>query len=160
MMLGANFILTRGPNGSAARYGPGAQRTSDAPGLEIFAVFFDAGARTIPHTHSTDQLLYFLEGEGVVGTLDSAVVTGPVAWPSSRRTMALARGDAHVNNLSPVDPTGWSLGLGPRRAHARLGHLHGRGGRGRMIARADGSRSPATPRPDRYGSSRHLGLEQ
>jgi quercetin dioxygenase-like cupin family protein len=38
------------------------------PGLEIYAVFFDAGARTIPHTHSTDQLLYFLEGEGVVGT--------------------------------------------------------------------------------------------
>jgi quercetin dioxygenase-like cupin family protein len=38
------------------------------PALEIFAVFFDAGARTIPHTHSTDQLLYFLEGEGVVGT--------------------------------------------------------------------------------------------
>lgn len=40
----------------------------DAQGLELFAVFFDAGARTIPHTHSTDQLLYFLEGEGVVGT--------------------------------------------------------------------------------------------
>lgn len=41
---------------------------AEAPGLEILAVFFDAGARTIPHTHSTDQLLYFLEGEGVVGT--------------------------------------------------------------------------------------------
>ena len=41
---------------------------STAPGLEILAVFFDAGARTLPHTHSTDQLLYFLEGEGVVGT--------------------------------------------------------------------------------------------
>lgn len=43
---------------------------SEASGLEIFAVFFDAGARTMPHTHSTDQLLYFLEGEGVVGTLE------------------------------------------------------------------------------------------
>jgi quercetin dioxygenase-like cupin family protein len=42
--------------------------SEEAPGLEIYAVFFDAGARTIPHTHSTDQLLYFLEGEGVVGT--------------------------------------------------------------------------------------------
>ena len=38
--------------------------------MEIFAVFFDAGARTMPHTHSTDQLLYFLDGEGVVGTLE------------------------------------------------------------------------------------------
>jgi quercetin dioxygenase-like cupin family protein len=42
---------------------------AEATGLEIFDVYFDAGARTIPHTHSTDQLLYFLEGEGVVGTL-------------------------------------------------------------------------------------------
>lgn len=41
---------------------------AEAPGLEIFAVFFDAGARTMPHTHSTEQLLYFLEGEGVVAT--------------------------------------------------------------------------------------------
>jgi quercetin dioxygenase-like cupin family protein len=41
---------------------------ADPRGLEIFAVFFDPGARTLPHTHSTDQLLYFLEGEGVVGT--------------------------------------------------------------------------------------------
>jgi quercetin dioxygenase-like cupin family protein len=39
-----------------------------APDMEILAVFFDAGARTIPHTHATDQLLYFLDGEGVVGS--------------------------------------------------------------------------------------------
>ena len=41
---------------------------SESPALEILAVFFEAGARTMPHTHATDQLLYFLEGEGVVGT--------------------------------------------------------------------------------------------
>jgi quercetin dioxygenase-like cupin family protein len=34
--------------------------------LEILAVYFDAGSRTKPHTHSTEQPLYFLEGEGVV----------------------------------------------------------------------------------------------
>lgn len=34
--------------------------------LEILAVYFDAGSRTKPHRHSTEQLLYFLEGEGVV----------------------------------------------------------------------------------------------
>lgn len=34
--------------------------------LEILAVYFDAGSRTKPHTHSTQQLVYFLEGEGVV----------------------------------------------------------------------------------------------
>jgi quercetin dioxygenase-like cupin family protein len=36
--------------------------------IEILAVYFEAGARTIPHTHSTDQLLYFVDGEGIVGT--------------------------------------------------------------------------------------------
>ncbi|MGH2681516.1 MAG: cupin domain-containing protein [Actinomycetota bacterium] len=34
--------------------------------LEILAVYFDAGARTKPHVHSTEQLLYFLDGEGIV----------------------------------------------------------------------------------------------
>jgi quercetin dioxygenase-like cupin family protein len=36
--------------------------------IEILAVFFDPGARTIPHTHATDQLLHFIEGEGIVAT--------------------------------------------------------------------------------------------
>ena len=49
---------------------------ADAPGLEILAVFFDAGARTMPHTHSTDQLLVFVEGEGVVGTLAERRIYG------------------------------------------------------------------------------------
>jgi quercetin dioxygenase-like cupin family protein len=42
--------------------------SSDPTDLEILAVFFDPGARTMPHTHSTAQLLYFLSGEGIVGT--------------------------------------------------------------------------------------------
>ena len=39
---------------------------SEPSDLEILAVYFDAGSRTKPHTHATEQLLYFLEGEGVV----------------------------------------------------------------------------------------------
>ncbi|MGZ8565542.1 MAG: cupin domain-containing protein [Actinomycetota bacterium] len=46
----------------------GLNDAAESPGLEILAVFFDPGARTMPHTHATDQLLSFLEGEGVVGT--------------------------------------------------------------------------------------------
>jgi quercetin dioxygenase-like cupin family protein len=34
--------------------------------LEYLAVFFDAGARTRPHTHPTDQVLYFVRGSGFV----------------------------------------------------------------------------------------------
>jgi quercetin dioxygenase-like cupin family protein len=43
------------------------RETAEPTDLEIFAVFFDAGARTMPHTHATEQLLYFVDGEGVVG---------------------------------------------------------------------------------------------
>lgn len=45
----------------------GLNETDDSD-LEVLAVFFDPGARTVPHTHDTGQLLYFLEGEGIVGT--------------------------------------------------------------------------------------------
>lgn len=53
------------------------RETSDASDLEIFAVSFDAGARTLPHTHSTEQLLYFVDGQGVVGVEGSRRRYGP-----------------------------------------------------------------------------------
>ena len=34
--------------------------------LELIAVFFESGARTIPHRHSTDQVLWVAEGTCVV----------------------------------------------------------------------------------------------
>ena len=34
--------------------------------LEYLAVFFDAGSRTRPHTHPTDQVLFFVRGGGFV----------------------------------------------------------------------------------------------
>lgn len=42
--------------------------TDDPGDLEILAVFFEPGSRTLPHTHATGQLLVFLDGEGIVGT--------------------------------------------------------------------------------------------
>ncbi len=36
--------------------------------LEVLAVYFSAGARTRPHIHEKDQVLVFLEGEGIVAT--------------------------------------------------------------------------------------------
>jgi quercetin dioxygenase-like cupin family protein len=35
-------------------------------GIEYLAVFFDRGARTRPHIHPTDQVLYFVRGSGFV----------------------------------------------------------------------------------------------
>ena len=34
--------------------------------LEVIAVFFDNGARTRPHVHSTDQVLAIVDGECIV----------------------------------------------------------------------------------------------
>jgi quercetin dioxygenase-like cupin family protein len=36
--------------------------------LELLAVYFDAGARTIPHIHEKDQVLHFVAGQGIVAT--------------------------------------------------------------------------------------------
>lgn len=37
-----------------------------AGGLDYLAVHFDAGAHTRPHTHATDQVLFFVQGSGFV----------------------------------------------------------------------------------------------
>ena len=34
--------------------------------VELFAVFFDAGAHTRPHTHPSEQMLLFVRGSGFV----------------------------------------------------------------------------------------------
>ena len=86
---------------------------AEAPGLEILAVFFDVGARTMPHTHSTDQLLYFLEGEGVVGTLGerrtfrpggmAVIPAGEWHWHGATPTS----GTCHLS-IRPGGPSTWA----------------------------------------------------
>lgn len=49
--------------------------------LEILAVYFDAGARTKPHTHATDQLLSFLEGEGILADSQTRRSSARAGWP-------------------------------------------------------------------------------
>ncbi len=36
--------------------------------LELLAVYFSAGSRTRPHIHDNDQVLYFVQGKGIVAT--------------------------------------------------------------------------------------------
>lgn len=44
------------------------RRPKETGAAEVIAVFFDRGARTIPHIHIADQVLVFVEGEGLVVT--------------------------------------------------------------------------------------------
>lgn len=86
---------------------------SEAPRLEIFAVFFEAGARTLPHTHASDQLLYFLQGEGVVGTEGERRSYGPggmVLIPAKEWHWHGATPTTQMCHLSvrPGGPTAWA----------------------------------------------------
>jgi len=59
-------------NGPAALSGPvglgrlvGGEQTEK---LDAYLVRFEVGGRNLPHTHSFDQALHILEGEGIVAT--------------------------------------------------------------------------------------------
>lgn len=89
-----------------------ADQPAGAP--EIVAVFFEPGARTIPHIHSTDQVLYFIEGEGLVvtehqrRTLKAGEVTvvpaGVWHWHGATKTKPAA----HLS-IKASGPTDWDV---------------------------------------------------
>ncbi len=89
--------------------------TEQPPGApEIVAVFFEPGARTIPHIHSTDQVLYFTEGEGLVVTEqhrrtiragEIAVIPGGVwHWHGATKI----RKTVHIS-IKAAGPTDWDV---------------------------------------------------
>lgn len=83
---------------------------------ELIAVFFDPGARTIPHIHSTDQVLHVLEGEGIVATEHEkrAVKAGDIAviaagtwhWHGATKSTAMC----HLS-IKPRGSTQWDAPL-------------------------------------------------
>jgi len=85
--------------------------------LELIAVFFEGGARTIPHVHSTDQVLWIVEGRCVVADESGKreVETGEcVLLPGKRwHWHGAAKGQraCHVSIRKP-GATNWSV---PRR---------------------------------------------
>jgi quercetin dioxygenase-like cupin family protein len=87
----------------------------EEPGkVELIGVFFEAGGRTVPHVHSTDQALYIVEGEGIVATErerrtvrpgDIAVIqAGTWHWHGATRTTAMT----HLS-MRPSGPTDWTV---------------------------------------------------
>jgi quercetin dioxygenase-like cupin family protein len=72
----------------------------DAPedGVELVAVFFERGARTLPHVHPVEQTLVVVDGEGIV------------ADESSRRRMragdvvVVPAGVWHWHGAAPESP--------------------------------------------------------
>jgi len=94
----------------------------DSSEVELLAVFFDAGARTRPHIHEKDQILYFIQGKGIVATETEKhfVSQGDVAtipartwhWHGATRGMATC----HISIRQPgrtdweVESKNWATG--------------------------------------------------
>lgn len=53
---------------------------ADERGVVCAAIFFSAGARTRPHTHPVDQILYVTEGEGVLAFEDEKRIIRAGDW--------------------------------------------------------------------------------
>jgi len=67
--------------------------------VEYFAVYFDAGAHTRPHTHATDQVLLYLSGTGfvwVAGEDRQLVAPGTV--------VAVPAGVVHMHGATDDEP--------------------------------------------------------
>jgi len=89
-------------------------RPEQPGGVELIGVYFSAGARTVPHVHSTDQALYILEGEGIVATEDerrtvrpgdiAVIPAGSWHWHGATPTSAMA----HLS-MRPAGPTDWNV---------------------------------------------------
>lgn len=92
------------------------RQAKDAASADLVAVFFDHGARTRPHVHTSDQVLFVVEGEGIVATErnrrlihpgDIVIVpAGEWHWHGATPTSAMC----HVSSR-PAGPTDWSVPL-------------------------------------------------
>jgi quercetin dioxygenase-like cupin family protein len=76
-------------------------------GVRVYDVGFPAGSRTVWHTHSVDQLLVVIEGEGIVATEDEerVVRTGDViAFSAGERHRHGATPDRAMRHLAIMNP--------------------------------------------------------
>ena len=82
--------------------------------LELIAVFFENGARTIPHMHATDQVLWVVEGTCQVadGAGRREVHAGEcLLLPANQwhwHGAAASRNACHVSIRKP-GPTDWTV---------------------------------------------------
>jgi len=82
--------------------------------LELLAVFFEPGGRTIPHAHARDQVLHIVEGQGIVAiegerrTVSPGDVilipAGAWHWHGATRDQAMC----HIS-IKQHGPTNWEV---------------------------------------------------
>ena len=55
-------------------------RSGQGVGTDVTGVYFAAGARTLPHTHTVDQVLYAVSGRGAVSIEGEVHPLSPGDW--------------------------------------------------------------------------------
>lgn len=68
------------------------------PGPVVFAVHFEAGARTKPHLHHSGQVLYVTDGEGIVATREGRQTVRP------GQVITVGRDEWHWHGGTPDSP--------------------------------------------------------
>ena len=81
-------------------------------GMAMTLVHFEDGSRTHWHVHPGEQVLYVLEGQGRVGTVDEEVLIGPgdvvYAAPMERHWHGAAPGQSMTHlSVTNVGPAEW-----------------------------------------------------
>ncbi len=69
-----------------------------AGGPAVFAVHFEAGGRTRPHTHAAGQVLHVTRGRGVVANRDGRRTVGP------GDLVVVDPGEWHWHGATPGEP--------------------------------------------------------
>jgi quercetin dioxygenase-like cupin family protein len=90
-----------------------AHRAHDDSTSDVLLVTFEPGARTRPHIHSTVQVLYVVEGEGVVATRTGRWLVRPgdvAVVPAGEWHWHGATPASRMSHLAvkPPGPTDWS----------------------------------------------------
>jgi len=67
--------------------------------IELLAVFFSAGARTKPHIHERDQILHFIEGQGIVASETESRIMSP------GDVVTIPAGTWHWHGATPTSAT-------------------------------------------------------
>jgi len=88
--------------------------SKDSNEVELLAVYFSAGARTIPHIHEQVQILQIIESQGIMAieteklrVSAGAVITIPAGtwhWHGATRNTAMC----HISIKRP-GPTNWEV---------------------------------------------------
>jgi len=67
----------------------------DSKQISVAVVSFPNGARNVFHTHESEQVLYIVEGEGIVATEDEEL------WVSAGDVVTIPAGEKHWHGARP-----------------------------------------------------------